>query len=109
MFDTLAQVNVANIFNDLIHMRMSAQVLSTCIVFSAIGAIILAKFTGSFGSVTFPLNFIALFVGTFVTNCLLDGIDIPSIQYQQEVLVFTIAGMVSSSFAIMWAAGAKNY
>ncbi len=108
MFDTLAQINIASLVDNITHMRMSAEVLVTCVLFSTIGAIILGKFTGNFGNVTFPLNFSVLFIGAFITNCAFDGLDIPSLQYQHQVLVLTVIGMISGSFGLMWLSGAEN-
>ena len=72
------------------------------VLFSAAGAVILGKFTGTFGNLTVPLNFSALFIGTAVTNSLLNGVDIPTIQYQQEVLLYTVVGMITGSFGMLW-------
>ena len=107
MLSSLDHVNVADLFNNVIHMRISAQVVITCVIFSSIGAIILGRFAEGFGNMTFPLNFSALFIGTFIANSALDGLDIPAIQYQQEVLMFTVAGMISVSFGLMWMSGSK--
>jgi hypothetical protein len=108
MFDTLAQINIAALFDNIIHMRITGQVLTTCVLFSTIGAVILGRFTGSFGNVTFPLNFAVLFIGAFVTNCAFDSLDIPTLQYQHQVMMFTVAGMISASFGLLWLSGAKN-
>jgi hypothetical protein len=48
------------------------------------------------------LNFSALFIGTGLANILLDGIDIPAIQYEQEVMLFTLIGLIFGSFAMLW-------
>jgi hypothetical protein len=108
MFDTLAQMNIAALFDNVVQMRMTAQVLTTCIVFSTIGACILGKFTGNFGNVTYPLNFSVLFIGSFIANCAFDGLDIASIHYQQQVLMLTVGGMISASFGLLWLSGARN-
>jgi hypothetical protein len=108
MFDTLAQINIAQLFDNIIHLRITGQVLTTCIVFSTIGAVILGKFTGNFGNVTYPLNFSVLFIGTIITNSAFDGFDIPTLEYQHQVLMFTVAGMISGSFGLLWLSGARN-
>ena len=108
MFNALAHIDVAALFDDIINLRISVPILTMCIVFSSLGAVILGRFTGNFGNITFPLNFSALFIGTFITNGLFDGLDIPAIQYQQEVLMFTVAGMISASLGLMWLSGVRN-
>ena len=108
MFDTLAQINIAALYDNVVHLRMSAQVLTTCIVFSTIGACILGRFTGNFGNVTYPLNFAVLFIGSFLANCAFDGLEIPALHYQQQVLMFTVGGMLSASFGLLWLSGARN-
>jgi hypothetical protein len=68
---------------------------------SGAGALILGKFTGSVGSLTLPLNYSALLIGTVMANWLLGGIDLPlENQLQQPLLISTI-GMVVGAFAMM--------
>jgi hypothetical protein len=108
MFDTLAQINFAQLIDNVVNLRITGQVLTTCIIFSSIGAIILGKFSGNFGNVTYPLNFSVLFIGAVITNSAFDGFDIPTLEYQHQVLMFTVGGMCSASFALLWLAGARN-
>ena len=72
------------------------------LLFSAAGAVLLAKFTGMIGHLTIPMNFSALFIGSAFANILLAGVDIPTIQYQQEILIYTIVGLITGSFAMLW-------
>jgi hypothetical protein len=108
MPNSFAQVDIWAMFDNVVHMNVSSQALAMCVVFSFLGAVILGKFTGSFGNIAFPLNFAILFIGTFVTNCMFDGIDIPTFQFQQEVLLITIVGMISTSIAMLWILGTEN-
>jgi hypothetical protein len=93
LYDTLEQ---------LVRLDMSNEAILSSLFFSAAGAFLLAHFTGTIGNLTLPLNFSALFIGTGLANILLDGIDIPAIQYEQEVMLFTLVGLVLSSFAMLW-------
>jgi hypothetical protein len=86
----------------LVRLDMSNEALLTSLLFSAAGALLLSRFTGAIGDLTLPLNFSALFIGTGLANILLDGIDIPAIQYEQEVMLFTLVGLILSSFAMLW-------
>ena len=108
MFHTLAQINFAEVIDNIIHLRITGQVFTTCVIFSVIGAIILSRFTGSFGNVTYPLNFAVLFLGAVITNSALRGIDIPVLQHQHQVLMFTVAGMLETSFTFLWLTGARK-
>ena len=92
-YDTLEQ---------LVRLDMSNEAFLASLLFSAAGAFLLAHFTGAIGNLTLPLNFSALFIGTGLANILLDGIDIPAIQYEQEVMLFTLIGLIMGSFAMLW-------
>lgn len=93
LYDTLEQ---------LVRLDMSREALLTSLIFSAGGALLLSRFTGAIGQLTLPMNFSALFIGTALANILLDGIDVPAIQYEQEVLLFTLLGLITGSFAMLW-------
>ena len=93
LYDTLEQ---------LVRLDMSREALLTSLLFSAAGALLLSRFTGAIGQLTLPMNFSALFIGTALANILLDGIDVPAIQYEQEVLLFTLVGLITGSFAMLW-------
>jgi hypothetical protein len=102
MLSNLLYSGLSNAIENLVRLEMSNEALLTSLLFSAGGAILLAKFTGTIGHLTYPLNFSALFIGAGFTNILLAGVDIPTIQYQQEVLLFTILGLITGSFAMLW-------
>ena len=89
-------------FEQLVRLDMSREALLTSLLFSAAGALLLSRFTGAIGHLTLPMNFSALFIGTALANILLDGIDVPAIQYEQEVLLFTLVGLITGSFAMLW-------
>ena len=102
MLSNLLFTSFTNALDSLIHLDMSDEAVAMSVLFSAAGAVILGKFTGTFGNLTVPLNFSALFIGTADTNSLLNGVDIPTIQYQQEVLLYTVVGMITGSFGMLW-------
>ena len=102
MLSNLLYSTLSNTIEHLVRLELSNEALLASLLFSAAGAILLAKFTGTIGHLTFPLNFSALFIGAGFANILLDGIDIPTIQYQKEVLLFTILGLITGSFAMLW-------
>jgi hypothetical protein len=102
MLSNLLYSTLSETIEHLVRLDMSNEALFMSLLFSAAGSILLAKFTGTIGHLTIPLNFSALFIGAGFTNIVLDGIDIPAIQYQQEVLLFTILGLITGSFAMLW-------
>ncbi len=102
MLSNLLYSSLSNAIEHLVRLDMSNDALLMSVLFSAAGSVLLAKFTGTIGHLTIPLNFSALFIGAGLTNILLAGVDIPTIQYQQEVLVFTILGMITGSFGMLW-------
>ena len=102
MLSNLLYSTLSNTIENLVRLEMSNEALLMSLLFSVGGSILLAKFTGTIGHLTFPLNFSALFIGAGFTNILLAGVDIPTIQYQQEVLLFTILGLITGSFAMLW-------
>jgi hypothetical protein len=108
MLETLVQFDFNALWDNFVHLRISPQALITCIVFSTFGAVILGMFTGNFGNVTYPLNFSVLFIGSFLTNCVFNGFHIEALRYPHQVLIFTVAGMVSASFGLLWMSGAKR-
>lgn len=93
LYDTMEQ---------LVRLDMSREALLASLLFSAAGALLLSRFTGPIGQLTLPMNFSALFIGTGLANILLDGTDIPAIQYEQEVMLFTLVGLITGSFAMLW-------
>ena len=102
MLSNLLYSGLSNAIENLVRLDMSNEALLMSLLFSAGGSLLLAKFTGTIGHLTYPLNFSALFIGAGLANILLAGIDIPTIQYQQEVLLFTILGLITGSFAMLW-------
>lgn len=102
MLSNLLYTTLSNAIEHLVHLDMSGEALMLSLLFSAAGAVVLSKFTGTFGHLTVPMNFSALFVGTGVTNILLAGVDIPAIHYQQEVMLYTVLGLIAGSFAMLW-------
>lgn len=105
MLDTLAHLDISTMFSNMIQLKVSSQVLVMCAFLSAAGAVVLAKLTGRFGNLTYPLNFSILLAGTVLANGLFAGIDIPSFQQQQEAVVYAVGGLVSASFAMLWFTG----
>ena len=102
MFSNMFYAGFYDTIEQLVRLDMSSEALLTSLLFSAAGALLLSRFTGAIGQLTLPLNFSALFIGTSMANILLDGIDIPAIQYKQEVLVFTLLGLITGSFVMLW-------
>ena len=102
MLSNLLYSGLSNAIENLVRLDMSNEALLMSLLFSAGGALLLARFTGTIGHLTIPLNFSALFIGAGFTNILFDGIDIPTIQYQQEILLFTILGLITGSFGMLW-------
>jgi hypothetical protein len=105
MVQNLTNFSLADLYSYLANVELSNEAFMMSVMFSVAGAVILAKFTGNIGSLTVPLNFSALFVGAFVANWILSGVDIPTIINQQEVLLYTVAGMISGSFTMLWFTG----
>ena len=102
MLSNLLYSSLSNAIEHLVRLDMSNDALMMSVLFSAAGAVLLAKFTGTIGHLTIPLNFSALFIGSGVANILLAGVDIPTIQYQQEILLYTIVGLICGSFIMLW-------
>jgi hypothetical protein len=105
MFEQLIGSRLSEFIQSVVYINIPEDALMVCLLFSIGGAYVLAKFTGPIGNLTVPLNFSALFVGAFLTNWLLYGTDIPMIVHQQEVLVYTVLGMITSSFGLLWLTG----
>ena len=102
MLSNLLYSGLSNAIENLVRLDMSNEAFLMSLLFSAGGSLLLAKFTGTIGHLTYPLNFSALFIGAGFANILLAGVDIPTIQYRQEVLLFTILGLITGSFAMLW-------
>jgi hypothetical protein len=102
MLTNLLYSSLSNTLEHLVRLDMSREALMMSLLLSAAGALLLAKFTGTIGHLTLPLNFSALFIGAGLANIIFAGVDIPAIQYEQEILVFTLLGMVTGSFAMLW-------
>jgi hypothetical protein len=86
--------------------QMHEYVLFLSILFSLIGAIILGRFTGAMGSLTLPLNFSALFIGSITSNWLMRGIDLNLDAQVQRPLVGSLIGMLIASLMMLrWIRG----
>lgn len=109
MLTNLLYSSLSNTLEDLVRLDMSREALMTSLFFSACGALLLAKFTGTIGHLTIPLNFSALFIGAGLANIVFAGIDIPAIQYEQEVLIYTLVGMIISSLTMLWVIRPENH
>jgi hypothetical protein len=102
MLSNLLYSTLSNAIEHLVRLDMSGEALLMSVLFSAAGSLLLGRYTGTIGNLTVPLNFSALFIGTGLTNILLAGVDIPAIHYQQEIMLFTLLGLITSSFAVLW-------
>ena len=102
MLSNLLYTTLANTIDHLIRLDMSNEALLMSVIFSAAGTILLSQYTGTIGHLTIALNFSALFIGAGFTNIILAGVDIPAIHYQQEILLYTIIGLIIGSFAMLW-------
>ena len=87
MQSNMLDSSFSDTLEQLVRFDMSREAMLTSLLFSAAGALLLSRFTGAIGHLTLPLNFSALFIGTGSGQLLLDGIDVPAIQYEQEVLI----------------------
>ncbi len=108
MLEHMLNMSISDVINYFTYITISNEAALFSLFFSLVGSAILAKFTGTIGNLTIPLNFSALFVGAFLANWFLKGYDVPTILYQQELLLFTIVGMTISSFVVLWFASPAN-
>ncbi|MGH6855094.1 MAG: hypothetical protein ACREDN_06715 [Aestuariivirga sp.] len=69
---------------------------------SALGALILGRYTGNFGNLTMPLNYSALFIGAMLSTWALRGIDLPVDHAIYQPLLVSMVGMLGGAFAMMW-------
>jgi hypothetical protein len=74
--------------------------------FSLIGGLILSKFTGSFGTLTLPINWSACFIGAMMSNWLLQNFKLPVGSAVEAPMMMSMIGMSLASFAMMlWLQG----
>ncbi len=66
-------------------------------VCAALGAFILSRFTMSLGSLTYPINFCALFAGAIIANLVAKYFQAPLDYSFQRPLLVSIAGMAVAS------------
>ena len=86
---------------DLSNLPMESLPMS--VIFSIAGALILGRFTGNLGGLTYPINFSAMFIGTILSNWLLSGIKIETADAVMAPMLFSMAGMiVASLIMIRW-------
>ncbi len=77
------------------------QAVPFSVLFSLVGALILGRFTGSMGGLTFPINFSAVFIGTTLSNWLLGGVKLEVTNPVQGPLLISMIGMVLASLLMM--------
>ena len=86
--------------------HMPDHVLPLALLFSFLGALILGRFTGNLGSLTFPLNFSALFLGAMASNWILRGIQIQVESQVHRPLMGSLVGMlVATIIMLRWMQG----
>ncbi len=81
---------------------VGADALPLSYICSGAGAFILAKFTGSLGGLTLPVNYSALLIGALLANWLFTGVSLPIEHNLHQPLLVSLTGMVLGAFAIMW-------
>src|SRR4051794_23615192 len=69
-------------------------------VFSMIGAVILGRFTGNIGALTFPLNYSVLFIAAVLSNYALSGLRVGLPGLPAPVL-FTVCGMTWGGLSML--------
>ena len=85
---------------------LAENALPLALLFSAIGALILTRFTGTLGSLTYPLNFSALFVGAMVSNWLMRGLQLQiDAQIQRPLLASLVGMIVAALIMVRWMQG----
>ncbi|MBI2718703.1 MAG: hypothetical protein HY245_09495 [Rhizobiales bacterium] len=77
-------------------------VLPFSYVCSGLGALILAKFTGSIGSLTVPVHFSALLIGALSANWLFRGLHLPIDQQLQQPMLVSLLGMLVAAIIMLW-------
>ena len=78
------------------------QQLPLSTVFAGLGALVLGKFTGAIGGLTLPLNYSVLFIGAYLSNMLLHGLDLPIDRAVQQPMLISMIGMLAGAFFMMW-------
>lgn len=80
---------------------MPAEMMPLSILFSLAGALILGRFTGSMGGLTFPINFSAMFIGATLSNWLLGGVKLTVADPVQQPMLFSMMGMIAASLLMI--------
>ena len=81
---------------------VTEQQMPLALVFAVFGAVVLGKFTGSIGNITFLLNFSAMFIGSYFSNSLLHGLDLPIDRAIEQPMLISMIGMLGGAFLMMW-------
>ena len=85
---------------------LAENALPLALLFSAIGALILTRFPGTLGSLTYPLNFSALFVGAMISNWLMRGLQLQiDAQIQRPLLASLVGMIVAALIMVRWMQG----
>jgi hypothetical protein len=83
--------------NILILIGLQTHIFVIALVSSAIGAVILSRFTMSLGMLTYPVNFCALMIGAVSANLLMKQVRLPLDYDFERPLVVSVAGMAVAS------------
>jgi uncharacterized membrane protein YeaQ/YmgE (transglycosylase-associated protein family) len=81
----------------LILIGLQAHILVIALICAALGAFVMSRFTMSMGMLTYPINFLALFVGAVVANLLMKQVRLPLSHDFERPLFVSIAGMAVAS------------
>jgi hypothetical protein len=80
-------------------------------IFSAAGALILTRFTGTLGGMSLLINGSALFIGAILTNWLFQHVKLPVNSPIEGPLFMSLIGMTLASAPMLWwmqGDGARN-
>ncbi|MFT3988400.1 hypothetical protein [Aestuariivirga sp.] len=81
--------------------KLPAESLPIPYICAILGGLILSRFTGSLGNVTLPFNISAMFIGSMLSNWLLQGVQLPLDPGLQRPLFVTLLGMTVVSVIVM--------
>lgn len=86
----------------LILIGLQTHIFVIALVCSALGAVILSRFTMSLGMLTYPINFVALLAGAVAANLLMKQVRLPLDYDLERPLFLSVLGMAVVSIITLF-------
>jgi uncharacterized membrane protein YhhN len=99
--EELVQIGLPSMAEIFGHWNAPSNIVQIVTLFSVASALILVKFTNGIKILTLPISYSMLFFGAMAFNRLAANLPTPGLLEMQRTILFTVAGHIVASFALL--------